>query len=48
MMMKTLNLVLMACAIAVPLLFALWLVTFKFSECKKVGHSTLYCLLDMR
>lgn len=24
-----------------------WLSTYKFKDCKKVGHSTFYCIMDM-
>ena len=27
-------------------LFMLWWVPFSMKECKKVGHSTMYCVMD--
>jgi len=27
--------------------FQCWWVRYKYQDCKRVGHSTLYCVLDL-
>ena len=33
--------------IAVVIVFMIWYLPFKFNDCLKVGHSKLYCILDL-
>lgn len=33
--------------IAAVLALGISIATYKFRDCKKVGHTTLYCILDM-
>jgi len=37
----------MAIVFALAVYAAGWLATYKFRDCKKVGHSTFYCIMDM-
>lgn len=29
------------------LIAAIYFIHYKFTDCKKVGHTTLYCLMDL-
>lgn len=31
----------------IGLYISYWLITYKFRDCRKVGHTFIYCLMDM-
>lgn len=37
------GLILILCFIGLPI----WWTIYKFKDCRKVGHSTLYCVMDI-
>ena len=37
--------ILLALALILP--FAIWLAIYKYSDCRKVGHTVLYCIMDL-
>lgn len=40
------TLAILAMFIVIPSL-TLWLIIYKWDDCRKVGHTTLYCFMDM-
>jgi hypothetical protein len=47
-MRDTLSVIAALVAICAGLAFVVWLTVYKWNDCRKVGHTQLYCLMDLK
>lgn len=45
--MSNANALILIIAILLATVFGLWLEVYRYHDCKKVGHTTFYCITDI-